>query len=129
MSFRGVKQLRALLIACMISAGPLFLSGPATAKLPATKASQAQQDTIRLSCPDLLWLAAQPPEGWTYPWGTKKLKFKSVGISDGMIGCSYSDSLGDVLTRPVPRGYECRHTGGRNIECKRIKSPIKIPGK
>lgn len=129
MHVQTFKQVRVLLIACLISAGAAVVSLPTTAQLTTATTGESQQNTIRFACPDFLLLAAQTSEGWTYPWGIKKLKFKSAAAFGGNINCSYGDSFGDTLTRPIPKGYECNDDGGRNIECKRIKPPIKVPGK
>jgi hypothetical protein len=97
-------------------------------ELTTKEPSAAQRNTIRFACPDLLVLAGQAPEGWEYPWGSKKLKFKSAAVSNGLMICSYGESLGDSLTRNVPKGYQCQDDGGRNFECKRVKAPIKAGG-
>jgi hypothetical protein len=128
MRFKKFNIPRASLIASSILLGAGFLPAPAQTQ-QTTKRTIAQRETINFACPDTLFLVAQAPEGWEYPWGSKKLKFKSAAVSDGMMICSYRESLGDALTRPIPKGYQCQNDGGRNFECKRVKPLIKVPGK
>lgn len=132
MDVKKIKQFCALVIASLIFAGAPALSAPPKTKRIDKKPNTFQQDTITITCPDVLVAVFQMPEGWsTFGGGLYKKNFVEAGVSDAQITCAYGERLDEILFRPVPKGYRCEiyKSGGSRpkiIECRRAKPPIKI---